>query len=90
MIIEILLLIIGIAAVLIIPGYFFSGLFFKKLGFLERACIGFGLSVFLLAAVNLFLYALGFMLSKGGITASGIWVSVIVLSFVFMLLSKYL
>ena len=85
MILQILHLILGLAFILLIPGYLLSIVLFKKLEHLERIAIAIGLSIGIDIALGLILGFNKTMASiTGGVSELSVWIGLILVSAVLL------
>lgn len=87
MIQDIPLMMLGLSFVVFFPGYFISRTIFPRLRTMERFCVSFGLSVFVVALSAFLLTGISVLSNTKTMTSFGVWISLLIVTLIFMLIS---
>jgi len=85
MILDIIRIIGGILISMFIPGYLLSLILYKKINIIERICLAFGFSVFIIVFLGFFLTGVSYTFNIKGITSLSVWLSLSLVSIIFAL-----
>lgn len=86
MIFEIIKTLLGLLFVILMPGYLFSLIIFRKLDVIERFCLSIGLSMVIVVSLSFNLSGIGYLTKTKGITVQNVWISLIGVCVFFLLL----